>query len=188
TLSYRQLLNGFAEIIKIGFITNEQLYQQSKLIQGVKNVDYSLLKLAIEAKLKITHEDPFEQNQRRLLNFGHTIGHAIESVAMDDSPDSLLHGEAVAMGMLAESFISMKMNLLSESDYLDLKDFVLKYYSDSLSYVPNFERISRYLVSDKKNTTNGINFSLPIGIGLGKIDVYPSEALIRESLSFLQSL
>jgi len=188
TLSYRQLLNGFAEMIKIGFIYDESLYQQLKLLKGPKNVDYSILKLAIDAKLKITDKDPFEQGERKLLNFGHTIGHGIESVAMDDSPDSLLHGEAVAIGMLAESFISMKMNLLSEEDFFDLKDFVVKFYSDIISYVPNFERISRYLISDKKNTFSGINFSLPISIGKGKTDLYPSESLIRESLSFLQSL
>ena len=100
---------------------------------------------------------------RKKLNFGHTIGHAIESYLLDSNAPTL-HGFAIAKGMIIESFIA-KENLLSEDYFHEIKTVLSNKFKSYLNFTIDSKSIIKLMLSDKKNTQNTINFSLPIKIG-----------------------
>ena len=115
-------------------------------------------------KLEIVNKDPFEKSIRKKLNFGHTIGHAIESYLLDSNAPTL-HGFAIAKGMIIESFIAKKENLLSENYFQEIKTVLHNKFKPYLNFKIDSKSIIKLMLSDKKNTQNTINFSLPIKIG-----------------------
>lgn len=108
TLPPRELYSGFAEVIKHALIGHPDLWDELRagvLPLAVAPEDWPrLLEASMQVKLRIVQEDPLEKGLRKLLNFGHTVGHALESWFLE-TPDPITHGEAVAMGMVAESFL-----------------------------------------------------------------------------------
>src|ERR1039457_3749882 len=106
---------------------------------------------AIEIKSSIVEKDPKEQNIRKALNFGHTIGHAIESLFLTKGKDKLLHGEAVAIGMIAESFISMRKGMLDEDGLEQVTSLLCGYIQTPKVPQNDSESILRLIKQDKKN-------------------------------------
>ena len=85
TLPYRQLLSGFAEIIKHGLIRDKQAFERLTKVESLSNIDWEeLIHESVLIKQKVTEEDPYERGLRKILNFGHTLGHAIESNALSN--------------------------------------------------------------------------------------------------------
>ena len=113
-------------------------------------------------KQQVVSQDEFEVGVRQILNFGHTVGHAIEKA----SNYSVLHGEAVAMGMLVEAHIAWKMGILTEHDLQQMLE-VLKRFS--CFYIPkmtfNLSILQTYMTKDKKNKKGLIKMALPCGVG-----------------------
>ena len=163
TLPKTELDSGIAEVYKHSIIGDINLWKYLK--RNTKELDFNrIVKLSQGIKLEIVDKDPYEKNIRKKLNFGHTVGHAIESYLLDaNSPTS--HCFAVAKGMIIESFIAKKENLLSENYFTEIKTVL----SDKFKYYLNFkidaDAIIKLMVSDKKNTKSTINFSLPEKIG-----------------------
>ena len=163
TLSKKEIDSGIAEVYKHSIIGNINLWNYLK--ENSKELDFEyIVKSSINLKLEIVNQDPYEKNIRKKLNFGHTVGHAIESYLLDNNTPTL-HGFAIAKGIIIESFIARKQNLLSENYFTEIKTILSDKFKSYLNFKINPTAIIKLMQSDKKNTKNTINFSLPTKIG-----------------------
>ncbi len=130
TLDKRQMLSGYAEALKHALIkdANYWIDLQQGLLFDADNWT-NLVTRSVTIKNDIVLSDPLEKNERKLLNFGHTIGHAIESFSLENDQLPLCHGEAIAIGMICESYISNKKNRLSSNDLESITLTINKSYS-----------------------------------------------------------
>lgn len=186
TLSKRELKSGAAEIIKYGLTYDIELFNEisgNKLL-NIKN----LIHRSIAIKNEVVLEDPKEKYLRKILNFGHTIGHAIESYYLEsENKESLTHGEAIAIGMVCESYISSKLFNLSEENVTKVKKTILSIYTKVIIEETDFPSIISLLKHDKKNVNGQINFVLLNDFEDYKIDCKVPEELLIKSLEFYNS-
>lgn len=184
TLPENQLRSGFAETIKHALIADPKLWEE--LTTGnwkTKAKDQRILDLSAQIKLKIVEQDPNDLNERHALNFGHTVGHALETEShLQNMP--LLHGEAIAFGMVAEAYLSMRLLSLPEQAFNEISAYIRDIFTISLDIDP--ESIAKHAQSDKKNSGGKIRCSLIANIGEPKVKVEVSEAQIFEALEFSQ--
>ncbi len=187
TLPGDELLSGFAEMIKHSLISSPKMWDEIKKVNPgrIKNWD-SMIYQSLLAKKKIVEKDPFEKNTRKVLNFGHTLGHAFESAALHDGI-KLLHGHAVALGMIAESFLSSRICGLSEKHLHEITDFILLHYHRQLHSDISDINWRRWITHDKKNTGDRLNFTLLQSIGKPVINAHCDMRLIAEAVRFLNS-
>jgi 3-dehydroquinate synthase len=138
-------------------------------------------------KQLVVEQDFHEKNIRKTLNFGHTIGHAIESLCLSQG-NPILHGEAVAMGMISEAHLAYLEGLISEEDSKFIIENIQKYYP--YLDISDFkdEDIFDLLLNDKKNADSKINFSLLSGIGSCTFDHQCNLKNITKSLDFYRKL
>jgi len=188
TLSKRELRSGFAEIIKHSLIANQSQWEQIKELKNLNGVNWSnYLVPSLNIKKRIVEEDPFEKGIRKALNYGHTIGHAIESVALEcDAP--LLHGEAIAIGMISEAYLSYRQIGLSKKALEDISRFMLNIYGKETLDKSNDEKYLYLMSRDKKNEQKQINFTMLKNAGEALINQHSTENLIIESLDYYRSL
>lgn len=188
TLPNDQIRSGYAEMLKHGLIFDKEYWDK---LSDIKNIDFSdleeLIMESVAIKLHITSQDLNESGLRKTLNFGHTLGHAIESYFLEN-PDkmTLLHGEAVAVGMILESYISLQNHLLSETEYQHIKSVLGNIYS-----IPDFsetdvEKIIELLIFDKKNSHGKINFVLLQRIGQAVIDQHAEKETLLAAFGDLK--
>lgn len=188
TLPERHMRSGFAELLKIALVSDKLLWKKLKLQNFNDIMDHQdVIIKAVTLKNNIVKDDPFEKNVRKKLNFGHTIGHAVESYSLLHDKKPLLHGEAVAIGMICESWISKKKKYLSGSE-LDEIIYKLFKYTLSFKFKTDADGILKLMRDDKKNSGQKINFTLLNGIGDARIDNFIDEKLINESLIFYNNL
>lgn len=188
TLPFKELRSGFAEMLKHGLIADKNHWDQ--LIK-VRKLEVETVIPHIQTSMKIKQDvvdkDFHEQNIRKTLNFGHTIGHAVESLCLQQG-NPILHGEAVAMGMIAEAHLAYLENLISETDANMVIENVQRYYPYLDINDFKDEDITALLLNDKKNTDSKINFSLLSGIGSCTYDHQCRQENILKSLSFYRKL
>lgn len=188
TLPFKELRSGFAEMLKHGLIADKahwkQLIQIHKL--DVESVT-PYIQNSMDIKQDVVEKDFHESNIRKTLNFGHTIGHAVESLCLQQG-NPILHGEAVAMGMISEAHLAYLENLISEEDSKMIIENIQRYYP--YLDISDFkdEDITALLLNDKKNVDSKINFSLLTAIGSCNYDHQCSQKNILESLSFYRKL
>lgn len=184
TLPYSEIRSGFAEIIKHCLIADKEKWAaiKGKSI-AEQNID-DLVAHSISVKSNIVEEDPLEKNIRKGLNFGHTIGHAIESYYLDKPNQKLLHGEAIAIGMICESYISQKLNLITKDDLQEIKNFIYSIYPFFEIPDKNYKDIISLTLQDKKNKDSKVLAALLDGIGKIKINVELTPELIAESIDY----
>jgi len=165
SLSDRELRSGFAEVIKHHLIADKGAWQKLKVQKDSKQWDFAeLIDHSVKIKAGIVEQDPFEQGARKALNFGHTIGHGIESHFLEtDKP--LLHGEAIAIGMLTESFIAFQRGLLTEEEFLEIENYLQAVYQAYPFSSTHFDAIYKRCLNDKKNINQQIMCTLLEGIG-----------------------
>ncbi len=186
TLEMRQLKSGFAEIIKHALIQSESMWNQIVTLGDMALSSANWKDWVTESviiKNQIVQQDKGESGLRKILNFGHTIGHAIESSLLEKE-DALLHGEAIAIGMICESYISHKLNMISEEDLIDITSLVLSIYTDHRPTAFNRTDILSFAQKDKKNLEGSMMFSLLEGIGSAQFNIEVSEDLILKSLDY----
>lgn len=191
TLDERQLKSGFAEIIKHALIADKKYWNKIKQVDFTDSQEVgTLIKSSIEIKNKIVEEDPFEKNIRKSLNFGHTVGHAIESFFLEknDTAKSLLHGEAVAIGMICEAFISEQKNLLSKSELEEIAKLIKLIYKPVLILSNDFDSLIQLMQHDKKNEQHQINFTLLSAIGKCEINQTASNDQLIKALAYYSTL
>ena len=180
TLPERELLSGLSEMVKYGFIADDALLKVNDT-----NYEQYILR-AGEIKRDIVEDDPTELNQRKMLNFGHTIGHAIESFSMTaESP--LTHGEAVAVGMWCALWLSVDQCGLDEevlADYTPVMQLLLSEAEWNFS-TKDIDGIMAYLDHDKKNVHGKHGFVLLKDVEKPIIDQFVPDALVREALGEL---
>lgn len=184
SLPKREFISGFAEIIKHGVIIDKEYFQ---LVTAKKPQDFSqkelieIIKKSCQIKNNIVSSDKKEGGLRKLLNFGHTIGHAIESLSQE-TKTPLLHGEAVSIGMVAESKISNLLGLLSDADYKQIRQVLVQ--AGLPAEVPNLktEDILEKIKSDKKNVQGETKFILLKSICKTITDQTVDQSIIKKAL------
>jgi len=184
TLEERQLHSGFAEMLKHGLIQNKNYWEVLKLISDYEDID-DLIYDSVIIKNKVVLQDPTEQNLRKILNFGHTLGHAVESYFLEsEKHKTLLHGEAIAVGMILEAYLSHKLSGLSEMELTDIKTTFLKRYTKVDFTSEDIKTILSLLKFDKKNSHGNINFVLLNKIGLPTIDEQIPDNLYADAFAY----
>ncbi len=183
TLNRRLMLCGFAEMLKHALIIDKKYWNELKELDlKNKNNWHQLIKRSIEIKKEITENDPEEKNLRKLLNFGHTAGHALEAYCIEKRVD-LLHGEAVAWGMIVEAHLSFKDGKLSLEALEEITSTIKKYYRLEMP-ISKSTTLINIMRSDKKNKSGKINFTLLNGIGSSSIDYHFKDKQIKEAIEY----
>lgn len=190
TLDHANFLSGFAEMIKHGLIKNPD--HLDELIHfDLNNINYKSLLPIIQHSVNIKEyfviNDPTEKNIRKSLNFGHTAGHALESLAMEQNRP-VLHGYAVAWGMIIELFLSVKICGLDETHLSPLTQWILEHYGKFTIHEDDFQRLFERMTHDKKNEMGRINFTLISDLGKVKINQDCSKELIMDALQYYHKL
>jgi len=190
TLPQKQLLSGFAEMIKHAAINSIQhLEKLSSIPSPQKGFTEMDIMESVAVKMSIVEKDPTENGIRKALNFGHTIGHAIESYSQKHDADPLLHGEAIAVGMICESFISMRLLALDDSEMLKIAELISLNFPHYKINPGSADELIGYMYHDKKSTEKDqLNFSLIRKVGEPVWDQLADEKLVRESLHFYSQL
>ncbi len=188
TLSDQQIKNGFAEVYKHALVYNAEEWSKLKVLKSLDlDVIGPFVHRSLAIKRAIVLEDPFEKHLRKVLNFGHTVGHAIEAWSLDQSEDPLLHGEAIAIGMICETYLSHKKSGLSKETMAEICQFFYDQYRSYSWQEKDESTIFNYMKLDKKNQGNRIMSVLLKDIGVPEIDVELSQAEVVESLQFYQN-
>ena len=184
TLEERQMHSGFAEMLKHGLIQDANYWNQLKKLSSFDDID-ELIYHSVSIKNKVVLEDPTEQNLRKILNYGHTLGHAVESYFLE-SPEHelLLHGEAIAVGMILEGYLSNKLTGLPKTELEDIKNVFLSRYPKVDFTQNDISEILKLLKFDKKNSHGNINFVLLKKIGEPQIDVKVPQELLEQSFAY----
>ena len=180
TLPERELRSGFAEVIKHCLISDKAMWDIVRS-KSLSHQDWqTLVKHSVEFKWSVVAEDPREKGLRKILNFGHTIGHAVEGYFLKNG-NRIFHGEAIAVGMICESYLAHQKNLLSKESLDQLSRYILKIFG-KIDLPINYELILAGMMQDKKNKGNKILMALTKGIGKAVWDIEISEEEIKSSL------
>lgn len=180
TLPANEMRSGLAEMLKHGLIQNKEYWNKFKNLSSLNTDDLDVLIYeSIQIKNNIVSQDPTENGIRKALNFGHTLGHAIESYFLDNNEKTpLLHGEAIAVGMVLESFLSLKKELITAEEYFEIKSVVLDLFGKVEFSQNDIEAIIVLLIHDKKNEFGKVQFALLDGIGNVRINQFVTNELI----------
>lgn len=183
TLPANEMRSGLAEMLKHGLIQNKEYWNSLKNISSLNTDDLdALIYKSVQIKNKVVSQDPTENGIRKALNFGHTLGHAIESYFLDnDTKTPLLHGEAIAVGMVLESFLSLEKKSITTEEYFEIKAVILDMFGTIEFSQKDIEEIITLLIHDKKNEFGKVQFVLLNGIGNVKINQFVSNELIYKA-------
>jgi len=186
TLPPRELRSGFAEVIKHALIGDPDLWNRIAQLQpagrsgalALTTDDWLAVLLAsIAVKVRIVLQDPLEKNIRALLNFGHTVGHALESYYLE-SDDPLTHGEAVAIGMICEN----------PGLRAGLSAVILRHFPHRPVPAAAFSELWQFILQDKKNTSGTVRMAVPDATPFSMRIIEPSRTAIEERLSAYNAL
>ena len=184
TLENRQVESGFAEMLKHGLIKDKSYWNSLMTVSKLAEMKGHILK-SVEIKNEVVLLDPTEQHLRKILNYGHTLGHAIESYFLEsETKSTLLHGEAIAIGMITEGYLSHKLTGLSLSELGDIKNVFSQHYDKVVFTDNDITKILELLIFDKKNSHGNINFVLLRKIGEAVTDVNIPQELFKEAFSY----
>ncbi|HWA35202.1 MAG TPA: 3-dehydroquinate synthase [Cyclobacteriaceae bacterium] len=184
TLPPRELRSGFAEIIKHCLIADKKMWETIRKRQLADQDWLKLVRHSVKIKSVVARKDPREAGLRKILNFGHTIGHALEGHFLN-TQNRLFHGEAVAAGMVIESFIAFRKGLLKAADLEAIAAFIFSVFGKI--QVPDDAQWLALLKQDKKNKGNTILLAVPKSVGKAIWDVGVSEKEIREATDYYRS-
>lgn len=184
TVEDRQLQSGYAEMLKHGLIKDRSYWNTLKSRQTFDGIDDHIYK-SVTIKNEVVLQDPTEQNLRKILNYGHTLGHAIESYCLEnEDKEMLLHGEAIAIGMILEAYLSHKLTGLPIEAVHEIKSTFLERYPKVTFTKTDIEKILSLLKFDKKNSHGNINFVLLAEIGKPVIDITVSNELFEAAFAY----
>lgn len=166
-------LLSFAEIFKIAIIADAQLWQtlvQNPWPSPNSEALKAIVKSAVQNKIQLVEQDPYDASVRQLLNFGHTYGHAYESYVLNQG-SSTSHADAVLWGMRQEIALAVLLGILEKDKALTMLNGLDQFDFPSSQWQPDFNALLPFLMADKKNSQHTIGFSLPIDIGQGQIQI-----------------
>lgn len=186
TLPPEQMRSGLAEMLKHGLIRDEDHWKAFLNLSDLDLTDLdALIRDSIIIKNNVVMEDPREAGLRKTLNFGHTLGHAIESCFLQNpEKPTLLHGEAIAIGMILETFLSVEMEQFPQKKLDQVTSVILSYFPKVEIEEEDTEHIISYLKYDKKNSHGNINFVLLKDIGIPAIDIKAGNEKIARAFAY----
>lgn len=184
TLPKEQLENGLAEVIKHAYISDKYylefiIHNKEKIKKQNKDILKSIIYKSCKIKANIVSVDEKEKGIREILNFGHTFGHAIET----ESNFKILHGQAVAIGIIASMYISYKKNLIKKEDLLNAKS-LFKYFNIYNKKSLNIENIYKNMIYDKKNENKQIKIIMLKEIGYAFSTKELEEEIIKKAIKY----
>ena len=183
TLSEKQYISGFAEMIKHALIDSPAKWNTISEIKSAKNVSKNMIYNSILTKVKIIEKDPKETDVRKHLNYGHTLGHAIESYLLDTNRE-ILHGEAISIGLILETYLSFLKRKFNLEQVKIIKGFIERFYK-KINFSPqDIDKIIELLKFDKKNINDNPMFVLLNRIGEPIINQRVSNMDIKEAFKF----
>src|SRR5258706_1884018 len=186
SLPLRELRSGFAEVVKHCLIADRVTWEKVRSKPLAEQPWEVLIRHSVESKYSVIRLDPKENGLRKILNFGHTIGHAVEGDFLA-SGNRIFHGEAVATGMIIEAFIAFRKGLLASDESDQITSYLMSVFGPFRRLGPTNALLER-MAQDKKNQGKRILMALPQGIGKAVWDVEVSEVQIVEALDFFRSL
>ena len=185
SLSERELRSGYAEVIKHCLINDATKFKEITKINWKDNNWEEIVRHSILIKSEVVENDLNEEGLRKILNFGHTIGHAIETTYLEKK-NKFFHGEAIAIGMICESYISFHKKMLSENELNTISGYILSVFkSNKIEY---HEEILKNAKHDKKNFNKKIMISLLEEVGKCNFDFEVSEDEIKKSIEYYNKL
>lgn len=189
TLGKREVLNGVAEMIKHGLVLDGDHWNDVRRapLHDLETLAPLIFRSA-ELKAALVARDTLEQGERKLLNFGHTIGHALEAFTLEGQQRSLLHGEAVAIGMVCAAWLSWRMELLDRDRMNAVEEHLMGLFPPFRFQETDKHRIIELMRNDKKNTAGEFRFTLLTGIGSARVDVPVTAAQVAEALEHYRLL
>lgn len=189
TLPKEEIYSGYAEMLKHGLIRSEDYWEQLKQFDFESaSAETQLIWQSVEIKNKVISEDPLETGLRKTLNYGHTLGHAIESYLLEHPNKSrILHGEAVAIGMVLATFISSKQLEFPKKTLDGITETILKNFKKISFNHSDINEIIKLLIFDKKNRNGKVLFVLLNNIGDYRIDCEVPNSLIHEAFDYYKN-
>jgi 3-dehydroquinate synthase len=187
TLPQRELRSGYAEVLKHGLIKSENYFHCLKTDNWQAQAWKDIIEKSVSIKKEVVEKDPKEEGLRKILNFGHTIGHAVESHYLDTA-EHLLHGEAIAIGMVAEAYLSHQKLRLPKDDLDTICDKIITVFGKVSINPEAFPSISDLCLQDKKNEGKTINCSLLRRIGECEYNIPITREEINSALAFYNEL
>lgn len=188
TLDKRELRSGFAEVIKHGLIQDKNYWNSIQEWSNLDDVEWNFtISKSIKLKKKIVDLDPFENGLRKSLNFGHTLGHAIETFYLG-SGQHLLHGEAISVGMIMEAYLSYKRGHLTKEELDVIQDYIFQFFEHYDLSSLDIDVLKKHLLQDKKNKNKNISFTLLKGIGDVLVDQFFEEEDILDAIEYYRNL
>lgn len=186
TLPDREFYSGFGEIIKHGLIKDAAYHawlkeHAAQILSKDPAVLQELVYRSNEVKRHVVEQDPKEQGERALLNFGHTLGHSIEKFL----DFGFLHGECVSLGIVAASYISRKRGMISEEELHEIEQVLSGYHLPVSCQELEISSVLEFVKNDKKMIAGKIQFILLDGIGNAVIDKSVTDAEMQEALVYL---
>jgi 3-dehydroquinate synthase len=189
SLDYRNLLSGYAEMLKHGLISDTETWAELLRFDLNDQCLYTqlgtLVAKSVAVKERIVEEDPTEKGIRKALNLGHTAGHALESLAMEQGR-TILHGYAVAWGLICELYLSTVKCGFPKDKLRQTVQFIRQNYGSFAFDCKQYDRLYEFMTHDKKNEGGIINFTLLGDIGDIRINQQASKNDIFEMLDFLR--
>jgi 3-dehydroquinate synthase len=184
TLPERQLRSGFAEVIKHCLIQDHAVWMEIKTKDLQEQDLQKLIEHSVNIKKKVVAEDPTEKGLRKILNFGHTLGHAIETYFLDKGKHRLLHGEAIAAGMVIEAYLAFTKKMITEAELIEIEEFIFSVYGKVNISHTSFDQIIALTLQDKKNKGNQIKASLLTKLGACGFDISISKSEMVKGLGY----
>ncbi len=190
TLPRRQLFSGMAEMLKHSLISSNDSWNRINTLDPFNNKNFeNLIWESIEIKNEIVQKDPLETGLRKTLNYGHTLGHAIEAHCMDNpNRKPLLHGEAIAIGIILATYISNRLLNFPEKELIKVSVKIKTIFPKQIFSHTEIESIINLLVFDKKNRNGKVLFVLLEDIGKPKIDCTVNNNLIFNAFEFYEKI
>lgn len=200
TLDAENLISGYAEMLKHGLINNQAMWEELlsfELDQLLATTDeeektawlqrlHRMVADSVKVKQRIVNEDPREQGLRKALNLGHTFGHAIEAWSMAGDEAPLLHGYAVAFGLVCELYLSCTKCGFPTEQMRQTVNYIKRYYGQCAITCDDYPQLLELMTHDKKNSAGTINFTLLSGIGDLRLNQTATSEEMMEALDFLR--
>jgi 3-dehydroquinate synthase len=184
TLSEREKRSGFAEILKHCLIQDVNKWDEIRRKDLADQDLPDLIAHSVEIKKKVVEQDPTEKGLRKILNFGHTLGHAIETFFLPQGKKRLFHGEAIATGMVCESYIAYTRGLIDERTLEQVEEFIFSIYGKVDIDAADFDTIIGLTLQDKKNKGKEVRFSLINAAGSCLYDVVVTKNEMKKALEY----
>ncbi|GAB4034635.1 3-dehydroquinate synthase [Spirosoma jeollabukense] len=188
TLPERELRSGFAEVIKHCLIADAAMWDEIRR-RDLEEQDWTtLVAHSVAVKQRIVEQDPTEKGLRKILNFGHTLGHAVETYFLTQPRKRLLHGEAIAVGMIAEAYIAVHKKMIDEIVLTQIEEYIFAVYGNVRLLDGDIEPILALTLQDKKNRGHQVRMALLDGPGSCAFDIPVTASEMRRGLEFYRGL